>query len=120
LIKRLESLYEIRSDIVHSGRFQVSEFDLDEAREFARKALFIVSNEATFQEMADATELDKWLEDQVISSADDKAASNDGDAAGTNAGGQAVYSGLPSDRLQGPPKRPRSPGSNSTTYATRG
>jgi hypothetical protein len=88
LMKRLEGLYDIRSEIVHSGRFQVSEFDLDHAREFAKKALFIVSNDTTFQQMTEATHLDDWLTERMNSRADDTAVSDDGDTAGPNVVGE--------------------------------
>lgn len=71
LFKRLGVLYDIRSKIVHSGHFQVTDAELREARQYAKQALAIVMSEKPFCEMSDAKELDNWLEGRLISSSDD-------------------------------------------------
>jgi hypothetical protein len=71
LMERLGSLYKIRSQIVHSGRFQVSESDLSEAHEYAKKALLVNSHSAPFRKMTDKKQFDAWLDDRLISSPDD-------------------------------------------------
>jgi Apea-like HEPN len=69
LIKRLDVLYDIRSQIVHSGRFQVTDSELLEARQYAKHALWSVSQVAPFRDMSDEAQLDTWLEDQVLAGA---------------------------------------------------
>lgn len=63
----MKTLYETRSEIVHSGRFQVTDMELLEARRYVKQALFTVMQAEPFRDMADEKQLDSWLEDQLLS-----------------------------------------------------
>jgi Apea-like HEPN len=66
MMRRLDDLYEIRSQIVHSGRFQVTDSELLEARQYAKAALVTVMHAEPFRAMDDEQQLDSWLEEQVL------------------------------------------------------
>jgi hypothetical protein len=93
LMERLDALYEVRSGVVHSGLFQVSDTDLAEARQYAKEALLIVSNDTPFQDMTDATQFKDWLNDRLISSSGDDATFADGNSCDSRPVGDEVGNG---------------------------
>lgn len=66
ILKSVYLLYDVRSQIVHSGRFQVTDTELLEARQYAKQALLTVIQAAPFRDMKDEAELDTWLDDQLL------------------------------------------------------
>ena len=66
IVESMNMLYDTRSEIVHSGRFQVTDTELLEAREYVKHALFTIMQAEPFRNMTDEKQLDAWLEDQLL------------------------------------------------------
>jgi hypothetical protein len=71
VVARLGALYKIRSQIVHSGRFSVTESEVLEARHYAKQALLAVLHAKPFRDMTTEDQLERWFEERLISSVDD-------------------------------------------------
>ncbi len=69
---RLKDLYATRSNIVHSGRFFVTERELLEAREYTKRALLAVLYAKPFCDMGSEDQLELWFEDRLMDNADDR------------------------------------------------
>jgi hypothetical protein len=67
LLRRLGVLYDIRSKIVHSGSFQVTDSELREARYYSKQAVLTVADNEPFKSMQSEQEFDEWLEDRLLS-----------------------------------------------------
>jgi hypothetical protein len=67
VVGQIGSLYEVRSKIVHSGNFQISESELKLIRRYSRGALFIVIDTEPFRSMTEATDFERWFETQLLS-----------------------------------------------------
>jgi hypothetical protein len=67
VVDQIQSLYQLRSKIVHSGNFVVSEGELDLIREYAVLTLFIVIDQDPFRSMTTSREFETWLESQLLS-----------------------------------------------------
>lgn len=67
LAARLGKLYRLRSQIVHSGNFHVTESEVSEIREYTKKALVTVVNSEEFKNMTTEQEFDDWLEHKLLS-----------------------------------------------------
>ena len=67
LLKRLGALYGIRSKIVHSGSFQVTDSELRETRQYTKQALLTVAIGKPFRSMKTEEEFDGWLEERLLS-----------------------------------------------------
>jgi hypothetical protein len=57
----------VRSKIVHSGSFQVTDSEVREARQYAKQALLTVLNGKLFKDMRTEEEFDGWLEERLLS-----------------------------------------------------
>jgi len=66
LFVKVGDLYNIRSKIVHSGRYQVLEADLNAIRKVAKAALIRISTGTNFQSMSSPKDLGKWFQDRVL------------------------------------------------------
>jgi Apea-like HEPN len=69
VVETIGALYNVRSKIVHSGSFNVSDEELDVIREYATLTLFIIIDKEPFQSMSELSELDRWFEVQLLSGA---------------------------------------------------
>lgn len=67
VVKQILSLYQTRSNIVHSGNFVVSEQELTLMREYSVLTLFVMIDKEPFRSMTNAEELEKWFETQLLS-----------------------------------------------------
>ena len=66
-MNRISYLYGVRSKIVHSGSFQVTESELWELRQYSKQVLITVANAKQFRDMETAEQFDSWLDEQLIS-----------------------------------------------------
>jgi len=67
VVDQVQSLYDLRSRIVHSGNFMVSEEELRLISEYAVSTLLIVIDEDPFRTMTEVKELEAWFETQLLS-----------------------------------------------------
>ena len=67
VVQQILSLYQIRSNIVHSGTFLVSEAELELIREYSVSTLLIVINAEPFRDMTEVKEFEGWFETQLLS-----------------------------------------------------
>lgn len=63
LVKRL---YEVRSKIVHTGRYQVTDADVSLVRQVTKAALIRICTGDEFQAMTDPTHLAQWFDDRIL------------------------------------------------------
>ena len=66
LFSKLGKLYEIRSEIVHNGRYQVTDADLSLLRSITKAALIRICTGTEFLSMRSGKELGKWFQDRVL------------------------------------------------------
>jgi hypothetical protein len=66
LMRRLARLYGIRSTIVHSGSFQVTDAELEEIGLITKKALLTVVLHKPFKSMVSKKQFDEWLEERLL------------------------------------------------------
>ncbi|HTC74454.1 MAG TPA: hypothetical protein VK684_02680 [Edaphobacter sp.] len=66
VIDQVQSLYDLRSRIVHSGSFVVSEEELTLISEYAVSTLMIVIDREPFRGMTEIKELETWFEAQLL------------------------------------------------------
>jgi len=66
LFSKLGHLYGIRSKIVHSGRYQVTDADLALLRNITKAALIRVCTGSEFLSMRTGKELGEWFQDRVL------------------------------------------------------
>jgi hypothetical protein len=64
--KQLRRLYGLRSKIVHSGNFEVSEADLELISEYARIAILVILDREPFTLMSQEGELEDWFHTQLL------------------------------------------------------
>lgn len=64
----VKRLYDIRSKIVHTGRYQVTDADLSLIRNVTKAALIRVCTHGEFQFMTNPEHLGKWFEDRILNS----------------------------------------------------
>jgi hypothetical protein len=67
VVKEILSLYETRSNIVHSGNFVVREEQLALMREYAVLTLFVIIDAPPFRSMTEDRELEEWFDTQLLS-----------------------------------------------------
>jgi hypothetical protein len=67
VIDQIQSLYQLRSRIVHSGSFVVGEPQLALIRDYALLTVLLVVDRAPFDSMRTVKEFETWLENQVLS-----------------------------------------------------
>ena len=66
LVTKLRDLYDIRSKIVHSGQYQVTDADLNLLRGITKTALIRISTRKEFLSMRSGKELGDWFQDRVL------------------------------------------------------
>jgi hypothetical protein len=66
LCKRLIELYNVRSNIVHSGSVIVSEEDLVDMREYAKLAVITTLTKSAFKSMTKDEDFHDWFERRVL------------------------------------------------------
>lgn len=66
LVTKLGELYGIRSKIVHSGQYQVTDTDLSLLRSITKSVLIRICTGSDFISMASAKELGKWFQDRIL------------------------------------------------------
>jgi hypothetical protein len=64
--KKLRSLYTIRSKIVHSGAYEISNTDLAFMSEYARIATFTILDQEPFKSMNTDQQLEEWFRNQLL------------------------------------------------------
>lgn len=62
----IKRLYDIRSKIVHSGRYQVTDADLSLIRNVTKAALIRVCTQGEFRSMTNPIHLGKWFENRML------------------------------------------------------
>jgi len=67
VVEQILSLYQIRSDIVHSGNFLVREDELGLIRTYAVLTLFLILDSEPFCSMREVWELESWFQTQLLS-----------------------------------------------------
>jgi len=67
VVDKVLSLYDTRSNIVHSGNFLVSEAELNLIREYCVLTLFVIIDAEPFRSMSRVKELDSWFNAQLLS-----------------------------------------------------
>lgn len=60
------SLYDVRSRIVHDGRFRVTAAELGEVRKYAKECIWRIANTDTFMKMSELEELNQWFQDNGV------------------------------------------------------
>ena len=66
IVKQVNELYKLRSEIVHSGKNEISETDLYTIREICLRSLFTLTTSSEFTGMKCVEELDQWFDDQML------------------------------------------------------
>lgn len=66
LFTKLGDLYKIRSMIVHSGRYQVTDADLSLLRGITKAALIRICTGSEFLSMSSPKELAEWFQDRIL------------------------------------------------------
>ena len=66
IMKQVSDLYGIRSKIVHSGSFEVTDGDLSLMRFVSKNALIAVLTEEHFLSMQNEREFEQWFEYQAL------------------------------------------------------
>jgi hypothetical protein len=66
VVDKVQSLYDLRSRIVHSGNFVVSEEQLRLISEYAVSTLLTVIDRDPFRNMREVMELETWLEARLL------------------------------------------------------
>lgn len=64
--KRVSDLYSIRSKIVHSGHYEVSDADLSLIRRVVKTCIIKLSNDAEFWSLHTPDEFGKWIENKIL------------------------------------------------------
>jgi hypothetical protein len=65
--KAIKRLYGLRSKIVHTGSISISKDDVDEMRLYCLATLLALTTRKEFLAFSEASELDVWFEDQLLS-----------------------------------------------------
>ncbi|MGO9402870.1 MAG: hypothetical protein ACLPVW_05285 [Terriglobales bacterium] len=66
IVKQVNELYKLRSEIVHSGKNEISETDLYTIREICLRSLFTLTTSPEFTGMKCVEELDQWFDDRML------------------------------------------------------
>jgi hypothetical protein len=66
IVKQVNGLYKLRSEIVHSGKNEISEADLYTIREICLRSLSTLATSLDFAGMKCVEELDQWLDDRML------------------------------------------------------
>ena len=66
IVKQVNALYKLRSEIVHSGKNEISETDLYTIREICLRSLFTLTTSSEFTGMKCVEELDQWFDDRML------------------------------------------------------
>ncbi|MBN1317521.1 MAG: hypothetical protein JXA42_18710 [Anaerolineales bacterium] len=64
--RKIREMYDIRSKIVHSGWFEVTDADLSLMRIFAKRSILTILNDEPFKSMKSVDALVGWFNDQVL------------------------------------------------------
>jgi hypothetical protein len=67
VVEQILSLYQVRSNIVHSGNFLVSDAEIGLIREYCVLTLLIVIDTEPFRSMGKVKELEQWFQTQLLS-----------------------------------------------------
>lgn len=67
VVEQILSLYQIRSNIVHSGNFLVRDDELGLIRTYAVLTLFLILDSEPFCSMREVRELESWFQAQLLS-----------------------------------------------------
>jgi hypothetical protein len=65
--KAIKRLYGLRSKIVHTGSISISKDDVGEMRLYCLTTLLALTTRSEFTAFSEASELDVWFEDQLLS-----------------------------------------------------
>jgi hypothetical protein len=71
LSKTVNSLYSLRSTIVHAGESEVAERELGSFRNICLSALFALSTLPAFEDMKSVEELEQWFNDRMLGAIDE-------------------------------------------------
>lgn len=66
LFTKLGDLYKIRSKMVHSGRYQVTDVDLSLLRTITKAALIRICTRSEFLSMSSPKELAEWFQNRIL------------------------------------------------------
>ena len=66
LFTKLGDLYKIRSKMVHSGRYQVTDADLSLLRRITKTALIRICTRSEFLSMSSPKELAEWFQNRIL------------------------------------------------------
>lgn len=66
LSRKVRDMYKIRSKIVHSGWFEVTDADLSLMRVLAKGSILTILNDERFRSMKSVNDLVDWFNDQVL------------------------------------------------------
>jgi len=66
LFSKLGKLYDIRSEIVHNGRYQVTDADLSLLRSITKSALIRICTGNEFRSISSGKELGEWFQDRIL------------------------------------------------------
>ena len=67
VVDQIQSLYDLRSRIVHSGNFTVNEEELELMSRYAVSTLLILIQQEPFRSMTTVQQLENWFEAQLLS-----------------------------------------------------
>jgi hypothetical protein len=65
--KRISDLYTIRSNIVHNGRYEVSDADLSSVKTIVQHAILHICHSEEFWKIQKRAEFGSWLESKILS-----------------------------------------------------
>jgi len=68
---RVKQLYGLRSKIVHCGRTEISQTDLDELRIIVQSCIIRLLSGPIFNKFSGDAEIEAWFEDRIISGTDE-------------------------------------------------
>jgi hypothetical protein len=66
IAKTIDDLYDIRSKIVHSGNFEITNTDINNIRLITQRALTRLLIDEPFNYMVEIKELETWFENQIL------------------------------------------------------
>lgn len=66
IVKQVNALYKLRSEIVHSGKNEISETDVYTIREICLRSLLTLTTSSEFTGMKSVEELDQWFDDRML------------------------------------------------------
>jgi len=64
--KQVNAIYKLRSAIVHSGKSEISETDLETIREICMRSLLALATSPDFAGMKNVGDLDQWFDDRML------------------------------------------------------